>query len=146
MSLLLVVIAYFVICNCENVIVEYTAEPAILDPAISGIYTESFICTREEGGGWFGNVDHTHCFRKEPWLIWNTGCGWEIGEIVPDQFDAQMTEFQRKARYYTSQCAEIPAIGLTTDALTTTTFYDGFGANIADLESFFETACDKSLV
>eukprot|EP01084_Bolivina_argentea_P130027 229576_1 len=114
-----------------KVMVMYTDD--VLNSSIIGNYIESFDCTREEGGGWFGGVDYNHCFRKDEWLIWNTGCGWEIGrhEIVHDEY----TNWQLYARYYTGQCNEIPETGLTTEALTTNTFYDGFGALISNLTS-----------
>eukprot|EP01084_Bolivina_argentea_P130028 229577_1 len=120
----------------ENVVkVLYTGN--ILDSisSITGNYIESFDCTREEGGGWFGGVDYNHCFRKDEWLIWNTGCGWEIGRHEMFIFYDDYTHWQRYARYYTGQCSEIPETGLTTEALTTNTFYDGFGALISNLTS-----------
>jgi hypothetical protein len=119
--------------NCRvGVTVEYTG--TVLPSDINGFYAEAFDCQREEGGAWFGGVDYMHCMRKDdgsPWRIWNTGCGWEIGLIA-----SQQPDWERHARYYTGLCSEIPPEGLTTDALTTTVFYDGFGQPI----SFLSTA------
>jgi hypothetical protein len=115
-----------------GVTVTYTA--TALPQDISGFYDEAFDCARDEGGAWLGNVDFEHCFRKSDgssWRIWNTGCGWEIGLITGG-------EWQRHARYYTGQCSQIPAEGLTTEALTTSTFFDGFGDPISNLTSSFE--------
>ncbi len=105
---------------CGDVVVEYTG--SALSPEIAGVYEEAFDCERDEGGAWIGGVDYQHCFRKEDgsaWRIWNTGCGWEYGLVDGD--------WQRVARTYSGLCSAIPPEGLTTLALTTTTFYDSFG-------------------
>jgi hypothetical protein len=116
-----------------GVAVVYTG--AALPQDISGFYDEAFDCVREEGGAWFGGVMFEHCFRKSDgstWRVWNTGCGWEIGLITSGNWE-------RHARYYTGQCSEIPPEGLTTEALTTSTFFDGFGQPISNLTSSLES-------
>ncbi len=99
---------------------------ADLPPAAAGLYVEAFDCARDEGGAWFGGVDYTRCFRKDDgssWRIWNTGCGWEVGQ--PDAGG-----WQRYARTYSGQCAAMPPQQADVRALTTGVLYDGFGALI----------------
>jgi len=123
---------------CDGVDVAYAGGD--LPPDIAGHYTEAFDCTPEEGGAFFGGVDPAHCFRKDdgsPWRIWNTGCGWEFGLTVPSDFDPARIEWVRHARTYSGQCDAIPPAQLGTDALTTSTFYDGFGEPILGLESAY---------
>ena len=99
-----------------------------LPPGIAGEYVHATDCRRDEGGAWFGGVDYGVCYRKtdgSSWRIWNTGCGWEIGQ----------SGWQRYARTYSGYCAEIPETQLGTGALTTSTFFDGFGNPIVGLRS-----------
>jgi hypothetical protein len=121
--------------QCADITISYTGTELPSD--IAGQYVEAFDCSRDEGGAWFGEVDYAHCFRKNDgsnWRIWNTGCGWEYGlNVVID------TEWQRHARTYTGQCSEIPESQLGIEALTTQTFYDGFGDPIVGLTSLL---CD----
>ncbi|MCH2199606.1 MAG: hypothetical protein MK081_12575 [Flavobacteriales bacterium] len=99
--------------------------------SMAGLYDVASDCDFSEGGAWFGGVDYMVCFRKDDgsdWRIWNTGCGWEIGRI-------ESGSWERYARYYTGQCNLIPDEQLGFEALTTTTFYDGFGQLIVGIES-----------
>lgn len=118
------------------VLVTYTGNQ--LPAEIAGKYDEAFDCTRDEGGAWFGGVDFTHCFRKSDgsaWRIWNTGCGWEYGLQVPFPGPHPTTMWERFARTYSGLCSEIPRKQLGVHALTTSTFFDGFGEPIEDLTS-----------
>jgi hypothetical protein len=125
--------------SCEpGVDVTVSAESS-LPQNMGGHYNEAFDCQREEGGAWNGSDDaYMHCFRKDDassWRIWNTGCGWEIGRMEVVSQDPFEQEWARYARTYTESCSEIPAEQLGTQALTTTTFYDGFGNPIVGVES-----------
>jgi hypothetical protein len=124
---------------CEpGVGVIYTG--TVLPADIAGFYDEAFDCVAAEGGANFGGVDTAHCFRHQDgsaWRIWNTGCGWEIGLVEGDP-----AMWERHARTYTGQCSEIPPDQLTTEALTTDMFVDGFGDPIADLSSAL-TPCSQ---
>ena len=121
--------------------VEITLAGAAVPPGMAGHYREAFDCAREEGGAWFGGVDFAHCFRKDDgstWRIWNTGCGWEVGRLEPrDGRPGEPPEWERYARTYSGQCAAIPAAQLDTRALTTVTFYDGFGGLLAGIEAAY---------
>ncbi|MCB0761849.1 MAG: hypothetical protein KDC12_10035, partial [Flavobacteriales bacterium] len=70
------------------------------------------------------------------WRIWNTGCGWEIGLVEDIGFGEN---WNRYARYYTGFCNEIPVEQLGLEALTTTTFYDGFGQPLTGLETSLDS-------
>ena len=108
---------------------------ATVPAELAGFYEKASDCIQEEGGAAFGNVDHSVCFRKtdgSDWRIWNTGCGWEIGQVEFNGYDYQ---WKRYARYYSGQCSSIPPEGLTTEALTTTTFYNGFGNLLSGITS-----------
>lgn len=123
-----------------GVAVAYTGNT--LPAEIAGFYNEAFDCVNEEGGADFGNIMSSHCFRKSDdsaWRIWNTGCGWEIGrhELV-DPGNSEETEWQRHARSYSGNCSTIPPIQLTVEALTTDTFYDGFGTLITGVSAVRE--------
>jgi len=115
--------------QCGDVVVEYSGSG--LPSEIGGLYREAFDCQRYEGGAWFGGVDYQHCFRKHDgstWRVWNTGCGWEVGLVYSGSWE-------RLARTYTGLCSAIPPEGLTTTALTTTTFFDPVGSPIEGLAS-----------
>jgi hypothetical protein len=78
------------------------------------------------------------CFRKSDgssWRIWNTGCGWEIGLKIPASTAGMPDLWERYARYYSGQCTEIPQAQRGVDALTTSVFFDGFGALISGIQT-----------
>jgi hypothetical protein len=108
---------------------------------MSGFYLEAFNCAMSEGPGASEGVDPTHCFRKtdgSSWRIWNTGCGWEIGEMsLPSwAYMHDRLEWQRFARYYTGNCGNgMPDVHRGVMALTTTQFYDGFGNLIPGIQT-----------
>ena len=109
--------------------VTVSASSDLLPPSIAGVYAEAFDCVREEGGGWFDDVDYTHCFRREDgsgWLIWNTGCGWEVGR-------EEEGDWVRYARTYSGRCDLAPPQQRDARALTTGVLYDGFGTIIEDV-------------
>ncbi len=125
-------------CN-PGVNVAYTG--TALPAGIRGFYNEAFDCARAEGGAWFGGVNYMNCMRKadgSAWRIWNTGCGWEIGEVAYDP-STMTTMWQRYARTYSGQCASIPSAQLTTAALTTSTYYDGFGNLLTGISSVYDS-------
>ncbi|MCB9537491.1 MAG: hypothetical protein H6704_14650 [Myxococcales bacterium] len=98
--------------------------------AYAGHYVEARDCALGEGGAWFGGVDYTRCFRKADrsgWVIWNSGCGWELGRVDAGE------GWQREATTYVGACAEIPEWQRDLRGLGGFPLRDGFGARIEDL-------------
>ncbi|EKX31687.1 hypothetical protein GUITHDRAFT_122127 [Guillardia theta CCMP2712] len=114
-------------------------DSANLPSDMAGQYCEAFDCKRDEGGSWFGGVDYAHCFRKnddKTWKIWNTGCGWEIGQYISVNAPSPGISWQRYARTYSGYCHPIPPSQLDIRALVnTSTFYDSLGNMLVGVHS-----------
>lgn len=133
---------------CQNMTTNLTAcyphisvelDSTSLPSDMAGQYCEAFDCTRDEGGSWFGEVDFAHCFRKNDdntWKIWNTGCGWEIGQYISVGSQSPGISWQRHARTYSGYCNPIPPSQLDIRAVANTSiFYDSFGNILVGVHS-----------
>jgi len=87
------------------------------------------------------------------WRIFQTGCGWDVEtkgevndpfmcEMFPQDEWACMMSWERKARLYSGQCAQMPEAQYTTEALTTDTTY----GNAGDLQTGISLQLNGSVV
>lgn len=128
-------------CNgdCLFVGVSVVVTNSNLPADMSGEYFLSSNCSSESGGVMFGGVDHNVCFNKadgSSWRIWNTGCGWEIGQMEEDPFFGELN-WVRYARSYTGLCAAMPSVQLSAFGLETDVFYDDFGQILTGIVSTY---------
>jgi len=137
--------------QCPAFVVNYAGSDVKMQ-TIAGTYSKRTDCERSEGGSFFGGVDASVCFEgPDSFIIWNTGCGWEIGRKEEDPMMAMWAipgmpmekQWQRYARTYSERCDQIPPEGLTTEALNTLTFLNDFGQVIAGLTSNDDPACHE---
>jgi len=132
--------------QCPALVVNYAGDDSSMQ-MLTGTYSMRNDCERTEGGPDFGNMDVSVCFEgPNSFLMWNTGCGWEIGRreqdphmhpMMLDMYPNMGMMWQRYASTSSGACYQIPP----EEVISTQTFFNRFGEVISGLTSNAEPSC-----